>query len=92
MLAPSEQYMTEEEYLAFEEASEERHEYRQGRVVKLWGDVPTAMADGSATHAIIGLNAGADAVRYAAQAASPSLLITSCILKQPTHTRIPMYR
>lgn len=51
MRAVAEHFISEEEYLAMEEAATEKHEYYNGRIF--------AMSGGSNTHALLGLNAGA---------------------------------
>ena len=60
-LAQGEKLYTIEEYLAFERASEEKHEYIDGRIVPLHGDYEVmAMAGASRKHNLIGTNTGTE--------------------------------
>ncbi len=58
-------YATPEEYIAFEEVADEKHEWIDGEVVPLHrplvigGDI-VAMAGGTPTHALIAMNAGGE--------------------------------
>lgn len=60
-LAPADKLYTVEEYLAFERASEEKHEYIDGKIIPLREDYEVeAMAGASRRHNLIGTNTGTE--------------------------------
>jgi Uma2 family endonuclease len=81
MTAQPDTFMTEEEYLAFEETSPTRHEYFAGRIV--------ALAGGNEAHSIIASNI--NAALHSQLRRKPCTLYTSDMKIRAEHPRKYMY-